>query len=180
MEALGAASRCRVGGVITEVPADRRRRTVRFADREAAVTAISWGDVASAYRSTGIGDIVVYAALPGAAGTLASVAEAVGPLVRGAGVQRLLKRVVGRLPGPTSAARAKDGGQLWCEVTGPEGGRATGTMSTPNGYDLTADAVVTIARRVLAGDVVPGAHTPSSALGSGFAGELAGVRVQIG
>jgi len=179
MEALGAASRCRIGGTITPVPADRRRRTVRFADGEAAVTAISWGDVATAYRSTGIEDIVVYAALPAAAGPMATLAEAVGPLVRGAGVQRLLKRVAGRLPGPTPAARAKAGAQIWGEVTDADGARVTGRMSTPNGYDLTADAVVTIARQVLAGGVSPGAHTPSSALGAHFAEELAGVRVEL-
>ncbi|HUO47500.1 MAG TPA: saccharopine dehydrogenase NADP-binding domain-containing protein [Acidimicrobiales bacterium] len=180
MEALGAAGRCRIAGVIRDVPADRRRRTVRFADGEAGVTAISWGDVATAYRSTGIGDIVVYAALPGMAGPMATLAEAVGPLVRGDAVQRLLKRVVGRLPGPTAAARAKGGAQIWGQVTGPDGRRVTGTMSTPNGYDLTADAVVTIAQRILAGGVAPGAHTPSSALGSEFVRQLEGVKVEIG
>ena len=53
-------------------------------------------------------------------------------------------------------------------------------MSTPNGYDLTADAVVTIAQRVLAGAVEPGARTPSQALGAGFAQELEGVTAQVG
>ena len=180
MEALGAVSKARVGGRIADVPAGRRRRTVRFADGEAGVTAISWGDVATAYHSTGIGDIVVYVALPGAAGPLAALATAVGPLARSAGVQRLLKAVVGRLPGPTPAARAKGGAQLWGQVTDAGGRSVTGTMSTPNPYDVTADAVVTIAQRVLAGGVTPGAHTPSSALGADFARELTGVRVEIG
>jgi len=180
MEALGAASRARVGGLVADVPADRRRRTVRFADGEASVMAISWGDVATAYRSTGIGDIVVYAALPGAAGPLAALAAAAGPLARSRGVQHLLKSVVGRLPGPSPAARARSGAQLWGQVTDRDGRRVTATMSTPNPYDLTADAVVTIAQRVVAGGVAPGAHTPSSALGAQFARELVGVKVEIG
>src|SRR5580658_8010624 len=64
MESLGTAGRARVGGVIGPVPADRRRREVEFADGRATAHAIAWGDVATAYHSTGIGDIVVYAAVP--------------------------------------------------------------------------------------------------------------------
>ena len=124
-------------------------------------------------------EIVVYAALPGAAGPMAMLAETVAPVVRGAGVQRLLKRVVGRLPGPTPAARAKSGAQVWGQVTDADGKRVTGTMSTPNPYDLTADAVVTIAQRILAGEVPPGTHTPSTALGPDFARGLVGVKVDI-
>ncbi len=52
----------------------------------------------------------------------------------------------------------------------------------PAAYDLTADAVVTAAGRLLAagaahGQVPPGAHTPATAFGTGFAAELRGVRV---
>jgi short subunit dehydrogenase-like uncharacterized protein len=180
MESLGAASRARVGGVITDVPRDRRRRRVEFADGKASVMAISWGDVATAYYSTGIDDIVVYAALPGAVGPMAALAAAAGPIARSRSVQGLLKRVVGRLPGPTAAARAKTGAQLWGQVTDADGRTMTGTMTTPNGYDLTADAVVAIAQRITAGGVEPGAHTPSRALGADFARELEGVKVEIG
>ncbi len=180
MESLGSASRARVAGVITDVPAGRRHRNVEFADGEARVMAISWGDVSTAHYSTGIDDIVVYAALPGAVAPIAALAAASGPLARSRTVQRVLKRVVGRLPGPSGAARAKSRTQLWGQVTDAAGLAVTGTMTTPNGYDLTADAVVSIAARVLAGGVTPGAHTPSRALGAEFARELEGVRVDVG
>jgi hypothetical protein len=52
-------------------------------------------------------------------------------------------------------------------------------MTTPNPYDLTADAVVTIATRIVGGTVEPGAHTPSRALGADFARTLDGVKVEI-
>jgi len=180
MEGIGAAPRGRVDGVITSVPSARRRRRVQFADGPADVTAISWGDVATAYHSTGIGDIVVYAALPGGLAPIAALAALAGPVARSGAVQSLLKRVVGRLPGPTAATRARAVGQLWGQVTGPEGRTATGTMTTPNGYDLTAEAVVTVAQRVLDGAVAPGAHTPAQALGAEFARTLDGVKVDIG
>ena len=40
--------------------------------------AIAWGDVATAYHSTGIGDIVVYAALPPAMAPVMALAQVAG------------------------------------------------------------------------------------------------------
>jgi short subunit dehydrogenase-like uncharacterized protein len=180
MESLGAAPRGRVDGRIATVPNGRRQRKVTFADGEASASAVSWGDVATAYHSTGIGDVVVYAALPPGLAQIAALAAATGPLARSAPVQKVLKRLVGRLPGPTTATRVKSAGQLWGRVTDSEGRSVTGTMTTPNGYDTTADAVVTVARRVLGGGVEPGARTPSQALGADFATELDGVKAHLG
>jgi saccharopine dehydrogenase (NAD+, L-lysine-forming) len=179
MESLGATGRARVGGVIGAVPAARRRRSVAFADGRADVTAISWGDVSTAYYSTGIEDIVVYAALPAAMGPIAALAEAAAPVANSRVLQGILKRVVGRLPGPSAAVRAKSTAQLWGQVTDATGRAVSGTMTTPNPYDLTADAVVAIATRIVSGAVAPGAHTPSVALGAEFARELEGVKVDL-
>ena len=82
MESLGTAGRARIDGVIGPVPSDRRRRQVTFADGKATVFAIAWGDVSTAYHSTGIGDIVVYAALPAAVGAITAVAQMAGPAAR--------------------------------------------------------------------------------------------------
>jgi len=178
MESLGTPGRARVGGVIGPVPSDRRHRTVTFADGTATTHAIAWGDVSTAYHSTGIGDIVVYAALPGAVAPLMALAHAVGPTVRSRAVQGLLKRVVGRLPGPSAETRGKTQGQLWGQVTDGEGRSVSGTITTLDPYDLTADSVVRIAQRLAAGAVAPGAYTPSQALGADFVRELDGAKVQ--
>jgi len=177
MESLGTAGRARTGGVIGPVPADRRRRTVDFADGRATVHAIAWGDVSTAYHSTGIGDVVVYAALPAAVAPVVALAQAAGPAARNRLVQGALKRVVGRLPGPTAEARARNQGQLWGEVTDAEGRTASGRITTLDPYDLTADAVVRIATRLARGEIAPGAYTPSAALGADFVRELDGAKL---
>ena len=92
-------------------------------------------------------------------------------------VQRLLKRVVGRLPGPSAETRGKTQGQLWGEVTDAAGRSASGTVTTLDPYDLTADSVVRIAQRLASGAVAPGAYTPSQALGADFVRELDGIKV---
>jgi saccharopine dehydrogenase (NAD+, L-lysine-forming) len=177
MESLGTAGRARVGGVIGPIPPDRRRRTVEFADGRAVAHAIAWGDVSTAYHSTGIGDIVVYAALPAAVGAITGVAQMAGPAARSGLVQGALKRLVSRLPGPSAKARSEGIGQLWGQVTDRNGKRLQGTITTLNGYDLTADSVVRIAQMLAAGKVEPGALTPSQAFGADFVRELDGSQV---
>jgi saccharopine dehydrogenase (NAD+, L-lysine-forming) len=177
MESLGTAGRARIGGVIGPIPSDRRRRQVAFADGSATVYSIAWGDVSTAYHSTGIGDIVVYAALPAAVGAITAVSQMAGPAARSALVQGALKRLVSRLPGPSAKARSEGHGQLWGQVSDRNGARVQGTVSTLNGYDLTADAVVRIAQLASAGKVEPGAHTPSQAFGPDFVRELDGTEV---
>jgi len=177
MESLGTPGRARIGGLIGPIPADRRRRQVTFADGKSTVFAIAWGDVSTAYHSTGIGDIVVYAALPAAVGAITGVAQMAGPAARSAIVQGTLKRLVSRLPGPSAKARSEGPGQLWGQVSDRNGTRVQGTITTLNGYDLTADAVVRIAQSLTAGKVEPGALTPSQAFGPDFVRELDGSQV---
>ncbi|HVA02624.1 MAG TPA: saccharopine dehydrogenase NADP-binding domain-containing protein [Acidimicrobiales bacterium] len=177
MESLGTTARARVGGVIGPVPSDRRRRQVEFADGKTTAHAIAWGDVSTAFRSTGIGDIVVYAAMPPAIAPVMALAQVAGPATRSRLVQSLLKRTVGRLPGPSAETRAKTQGQLWGQVTDASGTSVSGTITTLDPYDLTADSVVRIAQRLGTGTVPPGAYTPSQALGADFVRDLDGARV---
>jgi short subunit dehydrogenase-like uncharacterized protein len=177
MESLGTPGRARIGGVIGPIPADRRRRQVTFADGKSTAFAIAWGDVSTAFHSTGIGDIVVYAALPAAVGAITGVAQMAGPAARSRLVQGTLKRLVGRLPGPSAKARSEARGELWGQVTDRNGTRVQGTITTLNGYDLTADAVVRIAQSLSAGKVETGALTPSQAFGPDFVRELDGADV---
>ena len=62
-------------------------------------------------------------------------------------------------------------------MTDAAGRSVSGTLTTLDPYDLTADSVVRIARRLSAGTVAPGAYTPSQALGADFVRELDGAKV---
>jgi saccharopine dehydrogenase (NAD+, L-lysine-forming) len=177
MESLGHMGRARTGGVIGPIPADRRSRRVEFADGRANVHALSWGDVATAYHSTGIPDVTVYAVLPLAAVPVLALGQVVGPAARSRVVKRTLKAIAGRLPGPSAEARSKNRSQIWGQATDDEGKSASGTVTTLDPYDLTADSVIRIAARLGSGTVAPGAYTPSQALGADFVRELDGVKI---
>jgi len=175
-EMVNRAGLVRRNGVITPVPAGWKSRTVDFGRGPVACVTIPWGDLATAYRSTGIPNIETYVAVPKAAQWALKSARVLGkPLSTPMG-QRLLRALVGLMPeGPTDAQRAGGYSLLWAEVTDESGNRAVSRMRTPHAYTLTAEASLLIVRRVLAGDIHPGYQTPASAYGADLVMELAGV-----
>jgi short subunit dehydrogenase-like uncharacterized protein len=177
LEGIADGGLVRKGGVLTPVPAAGKTRAVDFGDgRPEKAILIPWGDVATAYRSTGIGDIEVYMAAPRALRVAARLTRYVGWLLRRQAVQGWLGRRVRAGPeGPTEAERRANRCQIWGAVADPAGRTAVARLETPDGYDLTVDAALAAVSRVRAGAVGPGYHTPSTAFGPDFVLELPGV-----
>lgn len=177
VESLGMGGRARIGGRIREVPAGWRVRSVEFPTKRRQVVSIPWGDVSTAYRSTGIPNIVCYAALGGLPPALFKAQRFVLPLFRTSLVRKGLTALAGRVAGPGEAERAKARSEVWGQVRDAEGRTVSRTLLAPEGYELTADAVVRAVQRIRSGEVASGAHTPSSAFGASFVRSLTGVEV---
>jgi short subunit dehydrogenase-like uncharacterized protein len=176
-ENLGAPGAVRRGGRIVPVPPAWRTRRVDFGGgRVRDVTTIPWGDVSTAWHSTGIPDVEVYAAMPPAVRRLARASRWAAPLLAAAPVRRWAAARVRRGPaGPSDAARAAGSSLLWGEAVAADGRRAEARLRTPEGYTLTAHAAVHLAARVAGGEAPPGFHTPSRAFGADVVLELPGV-----
>lgn len=176
VENLGSGGAVRRGGRIVPVPAAWRTREVDFGNGPKTVTTIPWGDVSTAYHSTGIPDVEVYTRIPRNVRRLMRASNRLGWLLGSAPVQGVLKRMIaGRPAGPDEEARRRGESRLWGEVEDGAGGRAVSRLRTPEGYTLTALTAVAAARRVLAGEVEPGFRTPSLAWGADFVLEIPGV-----
>jgi short subunit dehydrogenase-like uncharacterized protein len=141
---------------------------------------IPWGDLSTAYRSTGIPDIEVYMAVPPSAVANARRMRRLAPVLGLPFVQAfLMKRIERNVKGPTAEDRERQRSFLWGRVT-KDGRSLTGTLETLEGYTLTAETSVAIAKRVLAREVAPGVHTPSQAFGARFIETIAGSKLTIG
>jgi short subunit dehydrogenase-like uncharacterized protein len=177
IEALPRGGLVRRGGKLVRVPPAHEVREVPFADKPRQAMSIPWGDVATAFRSTGIPDITVFVAAKPSQIRAARLSRFVAPLLALPPVQQYLKfRIERTVRGPDASERARGGAQFWGRVS--DGARSVAmTMSLPEGYTLTAHAALECAQRVRAGQVKPGAWTPSLAFGAGFAATLPGVRV---
>jgi short subunit dehydrogenase-like uncharacterized protein len=138
---------------------------------------ISWGDVSTAYHSTGIPNIEVqFEAIP-AIKALARVPRLVKSLLGLAFIQSFLKARIDSQPeGPSEEARRAAQALLVGHARNQRGESVRSRLVTPEGYTLTAMTAVDIARRVAAGEFKAGFQTPSLAYGSDYILGFDGVR----
>ncbi len=180
VEGLGMGGRVRKDGELREVPLVWKSRTIPFAHAQRSAMTIPWGDVYTAFVSTGIPDIEVYMAAP--PGTIAKLRRMrwLRPLLGLGFVQSFLqKQVTNRVRGPTDTKRENTRSELWGEVTSADGRTISATMSAPNGYDLTVTAGLGIVQYLLENDVEGGYYTPSLLMGAAYAASLPGVKMKI-
>jgi short subunit dehydrogenase-like uncharacterized protein len=176
VENLDKGGLVRRGGRLKPVPAGFKTRAIDFGRGPRPAVTIPWGDVSTAYHSTGIPNVEVYMAAPLALRAFLRLSRPFARTLGSATLQSFLKRrIAARPPGPTAEARARGRAVLWGEVCDPGGRRAAARLVTPEGYTLTASASVAIAEQVLAGRARAGYATPSSAYGPDFALGLPGV-----
>lgn len=166
VEGLADGGRVRRNGEITRVPLAWRTRTIDFGDGEKLAMTIPWGDVSTAFYSTGIGNIEVY--LPGSPRLIkqAQRANYVRWLLGLGPIQRMLKRRVERsVRGPDAETRARQPTYVWGEARNAAGRTVTARVRTANGYSLTVSGALAISRYLMENSVEGGAYTPAMLLG---------------
>ncbi len=177
IEGAGSGGRARVDGELRTVALAHQTVVAEFPSGPKRVTAIPWGDISSAYRSTSIPTITTYTVVPGG-DLLGRSQQYLTPLLKMPSVQKAGAALVDRLiKGPSQDRQAAARAEVWGRVKHPDGHVVTGSLTTPAAYALTADAVVRGVAKLVAGEVTPGAHTPSSAFGAEFVAGLDGVRL---
>ncbi len=174
----------REGALVSE-PIGRDTRRIRFSDRERSAIAIPWGDLETAYRTTGIPNITTYMAFPkrlaAAARSTWRLQDAAAPLTRkllGAApikgaIVRLLEK---RIAGPDAQARARSAEFAGLGLGLDASGRSVEAwLETLDGYSFTAVAGVRSVEKILAKPLA-GALTPALAFGADFPLEIEGTR----
>jgi short subunit dehydrogenase-like uncharacterized protein len=176
IEGLGRGGLVRRGGVLTPVPAAWKTRTIDFGAGPRKAVTIPWGDVSTAWRTTGIPDVEVYAAAPLVLRAFLRAGRLLGPVLGSAAVRRFLTtRARAGVPGPSSEERRRGRSFVWGEVEDAEGRRAVSRLAAPEGYTLTARAALAVVERVLAGHDPAGFQTPAKAHGPDFVLGIEGV-----
>ena len=179
---LGQRSgRVRRNGVIEEVPLAHNWRLIDFAGGAAPAIAIPWGDLATAWFSTGIPNIETYVAVPRAAAIASRAINWVRPLLASAPGQVLLQRLANSTSGPSEEQLRTGRSRLWGEVRNAAGERRTAQLETANGYRLTADGTIMAVQFLLNAVPSGGYYTPSMLMGARCVEQLPGsssIRVQ--
>lgn len=176
VENINRGGLVRRDGKLTPVPAAWKTREIDYGRGAVTATTIPWGDVASAFYSTGIPNIEVYAAIPGSVRRMMKLSRGFGWLLGTGPVQRFLKkRIQAQPPGPNEEERTRGKSFVWGEVKDESGQKAVSRLRGPEGYTLTALTALTIVERVLNGQFSIGFQTPSKAYGADLILEIEGV-----
>lgn len=172
----GSGGLVRAGGSLTEVPLSYKSRLIDLGEGPVTARTIPWGDLSTAYHTTGIPNIEVYLAgapvLPGGR-VGGALVEAV---LRSHTGRRILQEVIRRtMHGPSDEVRARGHSLIWGEVADTAGRRAVSRLRTPEAYSLTMDTALACVERVLAGECKPGFQTPAGAYGPDLILSIPGV-----
>jgi short subunit dehydrogenase-like uncharacterized protein len=168
IEGIGQGAPVRRQGRIVAL-ASPPRRPFDFGRGPRPSVAIGWGDVATAYHSTGIPEITVFFESSRQIEQVVGLNAPLRWLLSTAPAQLLRHRLVDWQPeGPSEAERDAGRAVILAEAVNAGGDCVRSRLETPDGYALTAMTAVEIARRVVAGETRPGFQTPSLAFGADF------------
>jgi short subunit dehydrogenase-like uncharacterized protein len=165
-------------GQLTQVPPAWNVLKQDFGRGPVDVVSIGWGDVSTAYYSTGIPNIETYFAFPKSyINTLKSM-RVIGPLLYNRPAKNVLKFLINTFtpPGPSDEKRKKGFAIFIGEATDQNGGRAVSKLISPEGYTCTALTTVEIMKRILNGEYKTGFQTPSHVYGADFILQFEGVK----
>jgi short subunit dehydrogenase-like uncharacterized protein len=167
IESLPHAGAVRRDGALVAVPIAHATRTIELPVGRRLAVSIPWGDLSSAFRTTGIPNIRVFAGAPPRQVRAMRAARLILPALGLRPVKRALAARVRRtVTGPSAAVRASARVHLWGEAWAGDGRRVSGGLEVPEGYALTAATALECLRRVEAGAISAGAWTPAGAFGS--------------
>ncbi len=173
IELINYGDRIRRNGRLTR-PDRRVAISVDFGSGPVEAAPIPWGDVFTAFYSTGIPNIEAYIAAPPPLRRQLAVMRAIAPVAYWAPVRDLL--LMGVRPGPIAALRARTLTHVWGEVADDQGRIASARLHGPEaGVEWTTAAALGAARKALNGLAPAGYQTPASAYGPDFVLEAQGV-----
>jgi short subunit dehydrogenase-like uncharacterized protein len=168
IEQISAGTRVRRGGRLVRLDGPARG-SCDFGHGERPTVQISWGDVSTAFHSTGIPNVEVQFELAPPVKVMVGLPGFVKSLLGLAPVQGLLKSLIERQPeGPTDEARRSGRAVVVGVARNDKGESVRSRLGTPEGYTLTAVTALDIARRVAAGEFKPGFQTPSLVYGADY------------
>lgn len=167
VEGLKMGGKVREKDKIRSVPLAWQSREIDFGNGSKFAVTIPWGDIATAWYTTGIDNIEVFIPMaPSAAARLRKL-DKLRPLLGLAPVQALLKRMVGkRVKGPDEQQREQARTYVWGEAQNRAGKKITARIETANGYDVTVHGVLMAVKHVLETENAPGYFTPSRLMGA--------------
>ena len=165
-------------GKLVQVPSAWQILEQDFGNGPEMVVSVGWGDVSTAYHSTGIPNIETYFALSKIAISSMKFMRVIGPLLYNRVAKNFLKTIINVFleSGPNDEKRKTGLTLMIGEATDDQGNISTSKLQTPEAYNCTALITVELMKRILNNDLKPGFQTASLAYGADFILQFNGVQ----
>lgn len=159
---LGEGGAVRDNGTITTVPLAYRTREIDFGNGNKFAMTIPWGDVSTAFYTTGIPNIEVY--IPASPKLVSKLKKLnwLRWLLRLESVKNFLEKKVEKQPaGPSDKQLEQANTYVWGEAHNAAGDTETLRVQVLNGYKLTSMGAIDVAMHIVSQQPAGGYYTPA-------------------
>lgn len=177
---LGKSGKERIHHKLTDVPI--AYKTLRFSWNQKQYQGISipWGDVFTAWYSTGIPNITTYMLMKKGVNILPLIIRLISPLLK---IQAIRSSILNYMlnkasDGPGKEELEQKRSLVWGRVA-KDKRSLEGILRGPHAYKLTALSCLAIGRRIFLGDWKAGFQTPSMAYGTDLLNDIPGFELEI-
>jgi short subunit dehydrogenase-like uncharacterized protein len=172
---LGEGGAARENGKIVQKQLGEKGMWVNFGSTKLFVMSIPWGDVSTAYFTTGIPNIETYTAVKPKVYKLLKLQKLFNWLLQMEWVRNIVRKKIKQRPaGPGDEIRHKAKSMVWGEAGNAKGEIVTAHFTCADGYTLTALSSLIIAKKVMQGNYKPGYQTPAACYGEELVMEIPG------
>ena len=175
---IGEGGAVRENGKIVRKPLGQKGMWVSFGKKNLFVMTIPWGDISTAYTTTGIPNIETYTGITPKVYRILKLQWAFNWLLRTEFVRHIIRKKIKAKPaGPSDEQRQKSSSLVWGEACNATGEKINASISCPDGYTLTAHSSLLISKKILDGDFKTGYQTPASCYGENLIMEVPGTKI---
>jgi short subunit dehydrogenase-like uncharacterized protein len=172
-EGLGYGSLIRENGKLTPIPVGKKVMEIDFGTFKTKTLNIPWGDISTAWRSTGIPNIEVYTGATDSMISNAKRSNYFNWLLRQRWLKDFMLKKIDKKPaGPSEKNREGGRSFLWGKVWDESGNERISLLECLSGYSLTGKSAVLIAEKILAGNFKAGYQTPAMMYGENLILEI--------
>lgn len=163
----------RQGEQIVQVPNAHKVRMIDFGEGVKQGVSITWGDISSAYYTSGIPNIEFFLAITNYGISAAKLSNFVLPLVRVKNVQRSMNKLIRFAKRKAFFCQHKNTSvRIWGEACNKIGSIESVSVEIENVTKFTVESALSAVRHLLEKQSINGFYTPSRLLGSGVINRL--------
>jgi len=172
---IGEDAVVRINGKFVRKPLGFKGMWIDANGRQRFVMSLQWGDISTAYHTTGIPNVEAYTGMKPSVYRLLKFQFLINWLLRTKFIRRLLQNKINKAPaGPTDEQRASASTVVWGKAWNTDGKEIISQLTCADGYSLTAWGSLLITQKIMAGNYKAGYQTPAGCYGKDLVYEIKG------